>query len=345
MKYTITIVVLVLLSNTAHADFYMDVAKFCHMNGLNYISLSSSPYLRDETHQMIAGLWNHGLMVRQNSFDNVRKSYVLDGAGCLEKKVVCPLDTQLYQDTIVLMAKSDQLKNEESFQSYLSLIAISKVKRGLIIFTTPFSAEHKSLLNDMIDALDANSLFYIAYKDAITSKTKYMQVITIRRAGRGILNDVKVTRMGQIIENYDMQGLKIMSLTLPWAPFFTIKNCDSEGKNCEMYGFYGDLMTEMGRVMNFTWDSHADPDGNWGVRPISGPVNMSGVWGGAMGSVVNGDYPISLSQWVWTVNRYGLLDFVSTSADTFLCVLTPKPPEVDTGLFIRPFTDDAWNGE
>ena len=63
-----------------------------------------------------------------------------------------------------------------------------------------------------------------------------------------------------------------------------------------------------------------------------------------MGSVVNGDYMISLSQWVWTVNRYGLLDFVSTSSDSFYLVLTPKPAEVDFGLFIRCFTDDAWTG-
>ena len=63
-----------------------------------------------------------------------------------------------------------------------------------------------------------------------------------------------------------------------------------------------------------------------------------------MGSVVTGDFQMSLSQWVWTVNRYGLLDFISTSADSFLLCLTPKPAEFDTGLFVRPFTDAAWEG-
>ena len=53
----------------------------------------------------------------------------------------------------------------------------------------------------------------------------------------------------------------------------------------------------------------------WGVRQISGPYNKSGVWGGSFGSIVNGKYHLSLSQWVWIYERYGLLDFVSTSTN------------------------------
>ena len=94
-------------------------------------------------------------------------------------------------------------------------------------------------------------------------------------------------------------------------------------------------MDSASKIMNFTWESYADPNGNWGVAPISGPYNKSGVWGGVMGSIVNGDYMISLSAWIWNIERYGLMDFVSTSSDSYILALTPKAPEVDTGLFIR----------
>ena len=38
------------------------------------------------------------------------------------------------------------------------------------------------------------------------------------------------------------------------------------------------------------------------------------------------------------------MDFVSTTSSFQALALTPQPPDVDTGLFIRPFRDDAWMG-
>ena len=85
----------------------------------------------------------------------------------------------------------------------------------------------------------------------------------------------------------------------------------------------------MGRIMNFTWETQKELNGDWGVAPISGPFNKSGIWGGVMGGIVNGDYMISLCQWVWLSDRYGLVDFISTTADSHLLALTPRAPEVE----------------
>ena len=68
---------------------------------------------------------------------------------------------------------------------------------------------------------------------------------------------------------------------------------------------------------------------------IRDSFNKSGIWGGVMGSIINGDYMISLSAWDWNFDRYGLMDFFSISSDSLLLAWTPKPPEVDNGLFIR----------
>ena len=56
-----------------------------------------------------------------------------------------------------------------------------------------------------------------------------------------------------------------------------------------------------------------------------------------MGTVVNGEYHVSLSQWVWTGDRYGLLDFVSTSTNAVVLALTPQPPKVSVMKFLRAY--------
>ena len=256
-----------------------------------------------------------------------------------------PDDYIHFTDFLILMATSEQLEDAEGFKPYLELIPLAKVKRAMLVLTTPFDKpKHEPMLQKVMDMIGENALLFVAIQDSVTLQAEFMQAISIRKTANAVLNYLKLNKMGMAIEHYDLKELKIYSLTLPWAPFFTIENCDEEGKNCDYYGFYADFCEAMGRITNYTWTSYADPDGNWGVRPISGPFNRSGTWGGAMGSVVTGDFQMSLSQWVWTVNRYGLLDFISTSADSFLLCLTPKPAEFDTGLFVRPFTDAAWEG-
>ena len=57
-------------------------------------------------------------------------------------------------------------------------------------------------------------------------------------------------------------------------------------------------------MYNFSVVSLREKDLFWGVQPISGPFNCSGQWGGVMGSVINGDYPLSLSHWIFNIERF-----------------------------------------
>ena len=52
----------------------------------------------------------------------------------------------------------------------------------------------------------------------------------------------------------------------------------------------------------------------------------------------------SLSTWIWLVERNDLVDFVPNGYDRILLALTPQRPNIDFGLFIRPFTVQAWRG-
>ena len=68
-----------------------------------------------------------------------------------------------------------------------------------------------------------------------------------------------------------------------------------------------------------------------------GPFNSSGVWDGVMGDVVAGKYPMSLNTWKWIIERQEILDFVPIVKENQVLTVIPKPPELDPGLFIRPF--------
>jgi hypothetical protein len=61
-----------------------------------------------------------------------------------------------------------------------------------------------------------------------------------------------------------------------------------------------------------------------------------------MGDVLTGKYHFSLNTWVWFTKRDPLFDFVPVSKEKFILTYIPKPPEVDYGLYIRPFRVEAW---
>ena len=191
-------------------------------------------------------------------------------------------------------------------------------------------------LNDAMNNIITGNIWLTLLYQRFENTTKYFNIISISNNTKTLKQEINFGETNQIIENYDLEGMKLYSNTLSWAPYFMISNCDEIGKNCEMKGFLNDYMNAMGKILNFTWTSHIDIDGNWGV------IGQNGVPTGVMGSVIKGEYHLSLSQWLWRSERYGLMDFVTTSTQSNVLALTPQPAEVDFGLFIRPFQSDAW---
>ena len=140
--------------------------------------------------------------------------------------------------------------------------------------------------------------------------------------------------------------MTLYAISSSWLPAIHISDCDKEGKNCKShYGFYVDLIDAMGSLMNFTWEDRKELNDDWGLQPISGPYNKSGVWGGVLGSIINGEYMFNTADWLMTPKRIGLIEFVMSTKDVYLLALTPKPAKFDMGLFVRPFTTESWIGK
>ena len=132
------------------SNFYSDIAKFCKFNGLNYLTIANSPYfVNKDTKLAITAILLHNIMFRHLSFDDISLNYLH------------------HQDNILLLTKSDiLLESGKRFEKYLLLISrLSKIKRGLIVFTTPLTMEHETLLQKKINVIEENSLFYIAFQN------------------------------------------------------------------------------------------------------------------------------------------------------------------------------------
>ena len=139
------------LSIKMGSNFYSDIAKFCKFNGLNYLTIANSPYfVNKDTKLAITAILLHNIMFRHLSFDDISLNYLH------------------HQDNILLLTKSDiLLESGQRFDKYLLLISrLSKIKRGIIVFTTPLTIEHEKLLHKRINVIEENSLFYIAFQNS-----------------------------------------------------------------------------------------------------------------------------------------------------------------------------------
>ena len=77
--------------------FYSDIAKFCKFNGLNYLTITNSPYFVNmDTKLAITAILLHNIMFRHLSFDDIPSNYLH------------------HQDNILLLTKSDILLESEA---------------------------------------------------------------------------------------------------------------------------------------------------------------------------------------------------------------------------------------
>ena len=110
-----------------------------------------------------------------------------------------------------------------------------------------------------------------------------------------------------------------------WNPWLNSTDCLEELSWCKTTGYMADLMGYLQVMYNFTWKSTKDPNGDWGVVPISGPSNSSGTWGGIVGSLVDQTVQMSVSAWITGSDRLSIFDFAqiypSGILHTYLSVL------------------------
>ena len=203
-------------------------------------------------------------------------------------------DPYLHTNVLVVASAS----NPQNWGHYLEFMTTLKVKSSVLLFVGDIDSQKWQLFMDMSNNLAKNALFYVAFQDPSLQRMIWHHVITVKSYQTSVINQLQIDSRGRLTENYDMQGLHIISITLSWAPYFTLLDCTEEKRNCHSEGYLTDMMNILGEMMNFTWESHGEIEGNWGTTSISGPSNSSGVWGGVVGHVFNGSYPLSIRYFI-----------------------------------------------
>jgi hypothetical protein len=65
-----------------------------------------------------------------------------------------------------------------------------------------------------------------------------------------------------MIEDYDLNGLTIYSISDTWAPFLTLEDCDESGSKCTSYGYLNDYNDMIAKQYNFSYECHKKLDGD-----------------------------------------------------------------------------------
>ncbi|XP_059095839.1 uncharacterized protein LOC131890503 [Tigriopus californicus] len=227
-----------------------------------------------------------------------------------------------------LFITDDLLTNMEKINIYLQDVKI----QSSMIFVARSSKDSLKRIRESMNNYKASSFFYLGLWNKTTS-TEFYQVITLFPSSNNalVIQKLKLEENGKIIEDYNLQGMDIMSQSVDWFPYTMF---ESDGHS---YGYLVDLANSCANMFNFTLRSIVEPNDDWGMQSQFGK-NFSGV----LGNVIQGKVHMSLSLWVWNVDRSQLLDFSIITYDMEQLCFFPQIPKVDLTLFVRPFTYESW---
>ena len=187
-------------------------------------------------------------------------------------------------------------------------MANTRVNTGMLIIIDKLNSKKVRYLHQIVQNMTFNSMFYLMYINEEEDRFPvWSQVISLQGCKKGIINKITFDSFGKIQENFDMKGINIQAVALDWEPYFSIPNNVNMNDSGEENTYLGEVMNILGDMMNFTWEVHRQEHGDWGTKPIHGPSNASGIWGGVIGDVFYGKYQLSI--------RYLLIHNVETMCD------------------------------
>ena len=256
------------------------------------------------------------------------------------------------KDSIVLLASAS---NPTNWNTYLEILVNSKVKSSVLVMAGNMDVKQVGQMENSLDELSKNGLFYWVYNspdildDDKRSSMVWNQVITLIHYKKAIISRLRFNPSNdQLIEEYNLQGTHLFSTTTTFPPYTDMpvvcRECRPMKKcpQCSMTGMVADLLNIVGAKMNFTWESHENPENKVGSSPVSGPANASGAWEGTLGDIFYGDYQMSADAWNEKLERSDMFDFVSFVSDRTILTLKPQAANLDLWLFTRPFRNEVW---
>ena len=330
----VSLLLLQLLVDTKSQDLELsrELLKFCENQGLKYLSIFS-----EERSGEVRRFLKSVLYKSKSEYNNLRTNQLLFPWSAEDG-----LSLKYDQDVLVVVASN----NVKDFTNMLTVIATTKIKRSLLIIVGRITYIQLEDLSKDIGSMRENMYFYLICRlhgNSDDSKIRFYRIVSIKGNDVVLFQPLEFSKSGKEKEMSNLEGIHIKCLTLSWAPYLTLNDCEESGKNCKSVGYFADLMNIAAKNLNFTWSCDREPNNNWGIMQISGPSNSSGTWGGIIGDIFYGHYPLCVSSWNNVESRIGMFDFImSGRTRQFVLVYIPQNSGFDRSLFTRPFKDEVW---
>ena len=306
-----------------------NLIHFCRLNGMKYLVFCSMEDENPGSDRFLKSALRESKVVKS-----------LRSRRLYHPKFENGKTLDYHHDNLVIVTSGDVV----SFKSGLSLISETKIMTSILLIITPINDTKLHEIEVYVRQLSRNMYFYLMFIHQSHAQPVLNRVISLQNNPKIIMQQVNLITWGQTRARYDMEGIHLKCLTLPWPPHINLINCNSSTSyECNSIGYLPDIFRILEKRLNFTWHCDAEPNNDWGVIPISSPANVSGLWGGVVGKVANGDYPFSMAQWYNIESRRGMFDFVNVGKDfQFMMALNPRKSKYDSSLYIRPFTREVW---
>ena len=316
-----------------------DILSFLAINGKRHLSVVSL-----DNYDINVTEFQYKILEISKRHKNLYSKRVMISDKSKDAVMIIVGQLDYYQDSLVIIASS---KDAFHWDTYFELLTRVETMSATLIFPELIPSKQKILFLSKLEKSAKSRFFYWIYEnDDQAEELSYNRVITLVTINQVVVNKLNFNEFGLVKEDYDLQGMHILSTTVSWPPYISLnQECKSKklyNNKCRPYGHLVDALNAMAKMSNFTWECHADVNDNYGTTPLSGPANASGSWGGVVGDVFYGRYHFSMSTWVWKEERQDMFDFSIIVADQTALAITLKAKEIDYTLFTRPFRMEAW---
>ena len=196
-----------------------------------------------------------------------------------------------------------------------------------------------------IQRIQLNTSFYIFTPNDEQKKIQAFFAINTGKFSKPIIQELEFTPNNYKLQTEDFpdfQGQRLKGITNEFPPYIInpcskLKTVECSSNEKPLKGLYIDYITMLADLLNFTFSIDTNPD--WGIVSTQVETHQ---YQGVLGGIINNEYDFSISNWLWTLDRDKLLDFVPIDYGNTVLSITPKRKALDFALFIRPFTHQAW---
>jgi hypothetical protein len=252
------------------------ITTFCFQNQMAYMTIginNNSTINSGDLRTLILSLKAHDLRVRLMEMDQIKNLY--------NQKV----------DSLLIVSNKDVLQNETEFENTFTTIELARRRSVIWSFTDDLTKSDEETFINLLALLSKNAYFHWIYQKQ--NEVYVKQIVTLSNSTQVIINRINKND-GKFHEAHNLQGLHVICISMPFSPFLEIDGCNEHGHNCLTTGLTAEFQNAICKLLNCTWECQIPTEHGWGVRPISGPFNKSGLWGGAMGGIVNGQYRLGI---------------------------------------------------